>query len=479
MDLAPAGQRSSHLEVATVQSATDIASQVRTGRLRAQDVIASALARAEESQRQLNAFTLIDDEGAMARAAGIDRLVADGRDPGPLAGVPIGLKDLIDQAGLPNTKGGSFPVEPSESSATVVRRLGNAGAVIIGRTGLHEFAFGFTSENHWFGPVRNPWNLDTSPGGSSGGSGAVVAAGIVPIAIGTDTGGSVRVPAALCGVFGLKVTHGRVPITGVYPLAPSFDTVGPIASTIPDLGAAYLAMAGDDPDDPWSQPVPVDSAPMDIDPLELRFGVVKQWMNPPHTTDVSDGMDQFLSEAAALGIDIVEIDEPGLTRTDSVAAAFGAEVIAVHGERLASDPDRYGPETAARLTSAASATVEDVITAMQWQSAARAILGRSFASGIDALIAPTVGGMHKVIGDQDMDLDGESVFHRTLLATFTAPINQIGAPAIAAPIPGTGTPPISVQLIGPLWGESRLLAIASTLETASVLGTSPPPTFFE
>ena len=462
-----------------MQSATDIASQVRTGRLRAQDVVASALARADESQNQLNAFTLIDHEGAMSRALGIDKLVQDGKDPGPLAGVPIGLKDLIDQAGLPNTKGGSFPVEPSESSATVVRRLGNAGAVIIGRTGLHEFAFGFTSENHWFGPVHNPWDLNTSPGGSSGGSGAVVAAGIVPIAIGTDTGGSVRVPAALCGVFGLKVTHGRVPVTGVYPLAPSLDTVGPIADTVSDLAAAYLAMAGDDPADPWSQPVRVVPIPKDIDASKLRFGVVKQWMNPPHTAEVAVGMDQFLSNAATLGIDIVEIDEPGLATNASVSSAFGPEVTAVHGERLASDPDGYSPETAARLATAASATVQDLMTAMRWKSAAQAILGRNFASGIDALIAPTVGGMRKVIGDEDMDLDGESVFHRTLLSTFSGPINQIGAPAIAAPIPGTGTPPVSIQLIGPRWGESRLLAIATTLETAGALAATPPPIYFE
>jgi Asp-tRNA(Asn)/Glu-tRNA(Gln) amidotransferase A subunit family amidase len=307
----------------------------------------------------------------------------------------------------------------------------------------------------------------------------VVSAGIVPIAIGTDTGGSVRVPAALCGVFGLKVTHGRVPVTGVYPLAPSLDTVGPIAGTVPDLGAAYLAMAGDDSDDPWSQPVPVDSISKDIDSSELRFGVVKQWMSPPHTTEVSNGMDRFLSDAAALGIDIVEIDEPGLAATTSVAAAFGPEVTAVHGERLASDPDGYSPETAARLTNAASATAEDLISALQWKSAARAIFGRSFASGIDALIAPTVGGMRKVIGDDNMDLDGESVFHRTLLSTFSGPINQIGAPAIAAPIAGTGTPPVSVQLIGPLWGESRLLGITTTLETAGVLGVSSPPIYFE
>jgi Asp-tRNA(Asn)/Glu-tRNA(Gln) amidotransferase A subunit family amidase len=462
-----------------LQPATDIASQVRTGRLRAQDVVASALTRAEESQSQLNAFTLIDHEGAMARALGIDKLVEAGKDPGPLAGVPVGLKDLIDQAGLPNTKGGSFPVEPSQGSATVVRRLGNSGAVIIGRTGLHEFAFGFTSENHWFGPVRNPWDLDTSPGGSSGGSGAVVAAGVVPIAIGTDTGGSVRVPAALCGVFGLKVTHGRVPVTGVYPLAASLDTVGPIAATVPDLAAAYLAMAGDDPQDPWSQPIAVAPVPSGVDPSSLRFGVVKQWMSPPHTSNVSQGMEAFLAKASDIGVDVVEVDESGLTANPSAIAAFGPEVTAVHGERLAAEPDGYSPETATRLAEAASGTGADIAGALQWRSGARAILGRTFASGVDVLIAPTVGGMRKVIGDEDMDLDGDSVFHRALLATFTATINQIGAPSLAAPIPGTGTPPVSVQLIGPLWGESQLLAIATTLEESEAVRATPPPVYFD
>jgi len=445
----------------------------------AADVVAEALERAEASQERLNAFTLIDHEGALARAHGIDKLVDDGGDPGSLAGVPIGLKDLIDQTGLPNTKGGSFPVDHSKKSATVVKRLGNAGAVIIGRTGLHEFAFGFTSENHWFGPVRNPWDTDTSPGGSSGGSGAAVAAGVVPVAIGTDTGGSVRVPAALCGVFGLKVTHGRVPVTGVYPLVPSLDTVGPLAATVPDLAAAYLAIAGDDPADPWSQPVPVDFVPKDIDPSTLRFGLVKQWMNPRHTREVSRGIDHFIDRAAALGIGIVEVDEPGLVAHAAAAAAYGPEVIAVHGERFSENPEGYGPLTRIRIAEASEGTVGDLMEAMRWRSGARAILGRRFDSGIDVLIAPTVGGMQKVIGTEDMDLDGKDVFHRTLLASFTAPINQIGAPSIAAPIPGTGTPPVSVQLIGPLWSESNLLGIAATLEAANVLGTTKPPTYFE
>jgi aspartyl-tRNA(Asn)/glutamyl-tRNA(Gln) amidotransferase subunit A len=280
-------------------------------------------------------------------------------------------------------------------------------------------------------------------------------------------------------VFGLKVTHGRVPVTGVYPLVPSLDTVGPIAATVSDLAAAYLAIAGDDPADPWSQPMPVDSVPTETDPSVLRFGVVTQWLSPPHTTQVAEGIDRFLTNATALGIDIVEVDEPGLIEGPSAAAAFGPEVMAVHGERFTATPEGYGPQTRIRIRDAAQGTAEDLMAAMAWRSAATATIARIFASGIDALIAPTVGGMRKMIGDQDMDLDGQSVFHRKLLASFTAPINQIGAPSIAAPVAGTGGPPVSVQLIGPRWGESILLGVAAALETADVLGVSPPPVFFE
>lgn len=461
-----------------IDSATYIASQVRTGRLRAIDIVTEALERAEESQELLNAFTLIDRRGAIARATGIDMLVATGRDPGPLAGVPVALKDLIDQAGLPNTRGASFSVDPKTHSATVARRLGAAGAVIIGRTGLHEFAFGFTSENHWFGPVRNPWDVSTSPGGSSGGSGVAVAAGIVPIGIGTDTGGSVRVPAALCGVFGLKVTHGRVPLTGVYPLAESLDTVGPMAGNAEDLAAAYLVMAGDDPRDPWSQPVAVDPVPRDVDLASIRFGVLDQWNTPPHTRAVASGMATFVEAVARLGVGIVDIDEPELQPDPSTEWAVGSEIMSVHSERFAESPEAYGPAISERLADAAGGTAEDVLAAAAWRSRARAIMARLNDSGVDVLLAPTVGGMTKVIGDDDMDLDGTNVTHRSLLAAFTAPINQIGVPSLVAPITGTGTPPVSVQLIGPMWGESRLLAIAGALETAGVFTADRPPNYF-
>ncbi|MDQ3783275.1 MAG: amidase, partial [Actinomycetota bacterium] len=196
-------------------TARGIAAAVRSGQRRAVEVVAECLHRIGDDP--LNAFTLITADAAMADAATVDAAVAAGEDPGPLAGVPVAVKDLIDQAGLPNTAGSSFPPAVPDQDATVIGRLRRFGAVPVGRTGLHEFAFGFSSENPWFGAVRNPWDRTISPGGSSGGSGAAVGAGWVPVALGTDTGGSVRVPAALCGVVGLKVTHGAVPTTGVYP----------------------------------------------------------------------------------------------------------------------------------------------------------------------------------------------------------------------------------------------------------------------
>jgi Asp-tRNA(Asn)/Glu-tRNA(Gln) amidotransferase A subunit family amidase len=460
-----------------VGAATDIAAQVRTGRLLAVDIVTEALDRAEASQELLNAFTLIDRAGAIARATGIDMLVASGRDPGPLAGVPIALKDLIDQTGLPTTRGGSFPVEYSPHSATVVRRLGAGGAVIIGRTGLHEFAFGFTSENHWFGPVRNPWDLDTSPGGSSGGSAAAVAAGIAPIGIGTDTGGSVRVPAAMCGVFGLKVTHGRVPLTGVYPLAASLDTVGPLAGSIEDLAAVYLVMAGDDPKDPWSQPVPVDPVPHNVDLSSLKFGVVAQWNNLPHTRSVASGMDTFSKAVSKLGVSIIDIDEPGLQPDAGVERAVGTEILTVHGARFAESPEGYGPETRVRIENAAGGSAADVLASVEWRSKAQGIMARLTNAGIDVLLAPTVGGMTKVIGVDEMDLGDKKVAHRELLARFTAPINHIGVPSLSAPITATEKPGVSVQLVGPMWGESKLLAIAGALEAAGVFTVERPPNF--
>ncbi|GMR02399.1 MAG: AtzE family amidohydrolase [Acidimicrobiia bacterium] len=457
-------------------NAVEIASRVRTGRMTATEVAIQSLERADTSQASLNAFTLIDHEGALARAAAIDELVTQGKDPGPLAGVPIALKDLIDQTGLPNTKGSSFPPEPAEHSATVVRRLGAAGANIIGRTGLHEFAFGFTSENPWFGPVRNPWDTDTSTGGSSGGSAAAVAAGIVPIGIGTDTGGSVRVPAAMCGTYGLKVTHGRVPLTGVYPLVGSFDTVGPLARSVDDLAAAYLAMAGDDPDDPWSQPVPVEPVPSLEDTSSVRIVLVEQWFDPPLSLEISNDITTFVDECDTAGFAVERLDMPTLDPIHAVTMASRAEILRVHREQFEADPSRYGADVQERLTESLSVTVEDLVSAHIWMSRARADIARLQTDLFTVIISPTVGVKTKQIGDDDVDVDGVSVFHRLALASFTSPANAIGIPALSAPILDSGQPPTSIQIVGPAWSESTLLALGRWFEKHEMIGFTPPPT---
>lgn len=457
------------------QSATAIGEQVRSGRLRATDIVAAAIESALDSHDELNAFTLVDRSGAMARAEGIDRLVDAGKDPGPLAGVPVGLKDLIDQTGLPNTRGSGLPSDVPEHSAPVVRRLGAAGAVIIGRTGLHEFAFGFTSENHFFGPVRNPWDTATSAGGSSGGSGAAVAARVVPIGIGTDTGGSVRVPAALCGVFGLKVTHGRVPLTGVYPLAPSLDTVGPLATNVADITASYLAMAGYEASDRWS--VPTDPVRPDRRQAHATtIGVVRQWVEvAPRSQHVDNGFSRFLEAAAQAGCTVEMIDEPALAPPTRLAQAAGLEILTIHGERFAAHPEGYGPLTRERLAQCSQGTVDDLLEAAAWAAGARNTVAALERSGIDVLTCPTVGGLRKLIGDEDMEIDGNTYFHRELLASFTAPINRIGLPALAAPVIGPSGVPVSVQLIAPMWRENVILETAGLLEGLGILGSPLPP----
>lgn len=459
-----------------MESATSIASQVRTGRRSAVDIVAEALEAAESTHNDLNAFTLINTSGALHRAEAIDRLVAAGKDPGPLSGVPIALKDIIDEAGLPTTNGSSFPTPFSETSSAVVRRLGLAGAVIIGRTGLHEFAFGFTSENPWFGPVRNPWDVATSPGGSSGGSAAAVAAGVVPVAIGTDTGGSVRVPAAMCGILGLKVTHGRVPLSGVFPLAGSLDTVGPLARTIEDLTATYLAIAGDDPSDPWSQPQPVETPPS-IDISDIRLGVVQQWHEAPIDSTIAAGLEHFCAAATAAGADVVIVDEPSLAVPPSVGVAYGPEIWAVHEERFTAHPERYGADTAERLMAAREGSIDELLDAERWASGARATIDRLVSGGITALVAPTVGVLEKAIGSDSVDVDGTTVPHRLAMASFTAPINRVKVPAIAAPIAGTPRQGVSLQLIGQMWAEATLLSVVEALTAAGVLEASRPPVF--
>lgn len=451
-----------------------IARAVADGETTAVAVVTAHLDRCAAAQDALNAFTMLDTEGALAAAAAIDARRAAGESLGPLAGVPIGVKDLIDQAGLPNTCGSSFsPLVPAES-APCVTRLEAADAVMIGRTGLHEFAFGFSSENHWFGPVHNPWDTTLSPGGSSGGSGAAVAAGLVPGALGTDTGGSVRVPAALCGVVGLKVTHGRIPVRGVYPLAASVDTVGPIARTVTDAGLLYRTMAGDDPGDPWSVPVPVEAARGPAELSGLRFGVPLPWTSAPMVSEVRHAFDDLCDRLTGAGAEVVEMPLPELDLPGKLEPSVYFEVAAVHDQRWHKNPDAYGPDVSRRLADVFDYSADDYLAALVWRRSCRAAADRALNT-VDALITPTVAALRKPIGQEIIEVAGRKVSYRSPISHFTALVNHIGLPALAVPLNTPGVPPPSLQLIGPAWSEETLLSIGLALEQASLVATQTPP----
>jgi aspartyl-tRNA(Asn)/glutamyl-tRNA(Gln) amidotransferase subunit A len=347
------------------------------------DRVERALAAAHAAQAPLNIFTHIDDEAAMDRAAGIEGADGEGMPAGGLAGVPVGIKDLIDHEGRITTAGSAFYRHEAERSSPVVSRLEEAGAVVIGRTGLHEFAFGFSSENPHFGPVRNPWDPGTSPGGSSGGSAAAVAADITPIAIGTDTGGSVRVPAALCGCFGLKVTHGRIPLDGVFPLAGSVDTVGPLASSIDALDRSYRALSGDQSDGSREG---------------LRLGVPEPWVGQAPTDDeVGTAFEEAMRGLGAHGYQVTRIEMPGVVPAPELIDAIAGEVAEVH-RRFREEGLPYGPDVAKRVDDCLDTDQGRIDAGRAWQQMIRSRFAAAFED-VDLILTPTTPVMRKVIGE--------------------------------------------------------------------------------
>lgn len=396
-----------------------------------------------------NAFTSID-ELARARAEAIDRSNISG----PLAGTPLAVKDLIDHAGRTTTAGSGFYRNHATSTAPAIERLEDAGLVVVGRTGLHEFAFGFSSENPWFGPVLNPWDPTLSPGGSSGGSAAAVAAGIVPLALGTDTGGSVRVPAALCGVIGLKVTHGLIPLTGVFPLVPSLDTVGAIGSDLDLVAEATRVMAGSTN---WN-PGPPTTVPT------LRLAVPRGWLDgAPFVGTVAEDFADWLEMASDSGAELVDVDLSEAGNPSHVGAVIGPEVAEVHREwRESGEP--YGDDVGERIDAALAVTDDEASAGSQWRADVIDAVRSVVADGT-IIVTPTVAGLDKRIGDDTID----GKFYRPVLSYFSAPVNQSGSPALSIPMAGAGRRP-SIQLIGQRGSEGALVAAGAALQAAGILG---------
>jgi aspartyl-tRNA(Asn)/glutamyl-tRNA(Gln) amidotransferase subunit A len=443
----------------------EIAEQFRKRALSAVELTTDCLARIERLNPKLNAFISVTAESALAAARQAEAEIRSGDCRGPLHGIPLALKDLIDTAGVRTTAASLlFKDRIPAQDAEIVRRLKAAGAVLLGKQNLHEFAYGGSSMISAFGEVRNAWNREHITGGSSGGSATAVAAGLGYGAIGTDTAGSVREPAALCGVVGLKPTYGRVSARGVIPLSTSLDHVGPIARTVADVTVIFAAIAGYDRADKASVDAPVEDyvAALGKNLQPLRVGIPTEFFFEDLDAEVASATNHALSGLAAMGAEIRDIELPVPTdRTLQIAEAY-----AVHAEFVARDPELYQPETLRRIRTGQNVSPETVLECRRDLERARRDIVSIFAD-VDVLVTPTTPIVAPTIAElkQNPDLLRPQ---ELLLLRNTRPINVWGLPAISVPCGFTeGGLPIGLQIIGPHWGEAGVLQVAHAYEQAT------------
>jgi AtzE family amidohydrolase len=451
-------------------SALAIAAAVRARRVTAHEVTAAALARIAQRDPALNCFTHVRGQAALDEAARIDERVAAGQDVGPLAGVPFAVKNLFDVEGLTTLAGSKIFAErpPAARDATAVAALRRAGAVLVGALNMDEFAFGFTSENAHYGPTRNPHDVSRVPGGSSGGSAAAVAAGLVPLTLGSDTNGSIRVPAAFCGVFGLKPTYGRVSRAGVALFASSLDHVGPFARSVTDLAAAFDAIQGPDAADPVCSDAPaVPCAPhLGRDIEGLRVAVAGGHFARSAT---EEALAVLTPVTKALRVTRqVELPEAHRARAAAmiITAAEGANL---HLADLKSRAKDFDPLTRDRFLAGTLVPASLYAQAQRFRAWYRARVAELFQE-VDVVLAPTTPWAAPLIGAPRLArIDGADVVARAHTGVFTQPLSFIGLPVMSVPVTVAGPLPLGVQLIAAPFREAVLFRVAARLEADSVV----------
>ena len=450
-------------------TAAQIAAAVRRGEITAAAVLDAHLARIDALNPGLNAFTTVTRERARGEAAAVDAAVAAGTDPGPLAGVPYAVKNLFDIAGVTTVAGSKIHREapPATKDATLVSRLAAAGAVLVGALTMGEYAYDFTGENVHDGPSRNPHAPDHMSGGSSGGSGTAVAAGMVPLALGSDTNGSIRVPSSLCGLFGLKPTYGRLGRGGSFPFVASLDHLGPFARSVADLALAYDAMQGDDPRDAACTPRGfAPTLPGLGDGIGgLRIAVAGGYFAQGGMPEAHAAV---ATVAAALGV-TRSIDVPGAAQARAAAFLITAsEGAALHLDRIRTRPGDFDPDVRDRLIAGAMIPAAWVTKAQKLRRQFHARMLDLFGD-VDLLLAPATPCRAPRIGQKTMVLGGVEMPVRPNLGIYTQPISCIGLPVVAVPVWTDGISlPIGVQVIAPPWREDLALRAAAVLEAQGV-----------
>src|SRR6476660_5289418 len=453
--------------------ASEIAAAVADGRTSASAVVRAALARIVADDPVLNAFTAVLEDRALAKARAIDAARLAGRPLGALAGVPSAVKNLFDVAGLPTLAGSKINCEraPAAKDQPLIERLEAAGAILLGALNMGEYAYDFTGENVHYGPSRNPHDLKRMTGGSSGGSGSAVAGGLVPLALGSDTNGSIRVPSSLCGIFGLKPTYGRLPRNRTLPVVASLDHLGPFARGVRDLALAYDVMQGGDPDDPVCVERGIEPASETLERGAdgLRIAVAGGYFQKGLFPEAHVALDRV---AAALHAnDEIEIPQAALARSAAYLIST-IEGASLHLERIRKRAKDFDPAVRDRFIAAAMVPGTLAVKAQKFRRWYRTEVLKLFTN-VDVILAPATPCTAPEIGQQTFSLDGIEMPVRANLGVYTQPISFIGLPVVCVPVPLSPLP-IGVQIITAPWREDIALRIAYALEKSGVVAAPRP-----
>lgn len=452
-------------------SLTLVAQAIAQKRFSSREVTKSCLDRIAQWQPRLNAFMAIETDAALAAADAADAALANGKLGGPLHGVPLAHKDMYYDAGKTVTCGSKIRREfVATTTSTALQRLKDAGTIRLGSLQMVEFAYGPTGHNSHYGAVHNPFALDHITGGSSSGSGSAVAARLTFAALGSDTGGSIRMPAHFCGVTGLKTTYGRISRAGAMPLSQSLDTVGPLARTAEDCALLLGLMAGADPQDPTAIAGPVpDYIAATRGPVKgLTIGVPTAFYVDDLDSEVAKILDETVAVLKREGATIVPVELPDQRQlTAACQLVLAVEAAAFHKRWLIERPGDYGPQVLMRLQNGLAIPGVSYLEAMRWRGPALAAFDAATA-GVDAVIAPVAPVAAPTIAESDVgnSPDAEAVIQR--LTRFTRPINYLGLPSLAIPSGFTRAGlPVGVQLIGRSFDEAMLLRIGAAFQRAT------------
>jgi aspartyl-tRNA(Asn)/glutamyl-tRNA(Gln) amidotransferase subunit A len=442
-----------------------LARRLRAGELSPREAVQHYLDRIEAVDGRVGAYITVRAEEALAEAAALEATA----ERGPLWGVPVAVKDMIDVAGTHTTAGSRVLADNvPDRDAFVTERLRAAGAIVLGKLNLHEFGYGALTTSTCFGPARNPWSLDRVCGGSSGGSGAAIAADLAAGTLGTDTSGSIRIPSSFCGATGLRPSFGRVSNRGVVPVAWSFDTVGPIAHSARDCALLLEAIAGHDPEDPLTRRA---VAPPYSDRLEggirgLRIGVVGGLVERAEPK-IGATVEAALAELRSLGATLLSVAPPLIDRGGTIQQAMQfQEAAAAHMEWLRTRLPDYDPDVRARLLVGLVLPSTLYVTAQRARRVARDELRRLFES-IDLLVAPSMPVPPPRIGEDTVEVEGREVLYRLALIPYNSPWSLVGSPVASVPCGFVEDLPVGLAIVGPGLGEEAVLRAAHAFQQAT------------